>query len=580
MTPRVGYADAEEPKSISRESCRRCWTRRLLSVTRDNRSGRSTANEKLGGHHLKQDILTVTKSVCPECYFEFAGRLGHTQAEIRSACTVEAHIVEREGKLFFSKSCTKHGYFEDLLSDNADFTRRSEGLHRDFSALLDVDSHTAHNIVIDLTNRCDLKCYPCFMNANQSPTQHDLTIEQFSTILDKQAAAYLTIDSNILLSGGEPTLSPIFLDAVSYARQFGFHRVFAATNGIRFAQDDDFATLAKKSGLHGIYLQFDGATNDTNRHRGVSNLFDVKTKAIQNARRAGLTVTLQTTMIASLTDKHLEGIMRFALDHSQRIEGILFQPITFTGRDEHQPPSERAKKRYTLARLAADLQNSCAFDWDPLRDWLPFSSCELFHHCMGLCGFKVATPSSDLHPRHGQFSLLLQNMRTGAVVPFSAIIDAPKVLTTCAKVLKMLPTIAIRRLAAAIIIYKYSRFRPLSSIGLSFWQFLAMRRGCAPSKNTSNPNFKDSEWRLFTVSAIWFQDLFNLDLNATCRSCARVLSQDGDFTFCSYNSEVGRRNVESHWGTPINKLRTDKIYANGDLIPLFTKQPTADCPPR
>ena len=45
----------------------------------------------------------------------------------------------------------------------------------------------------------------------------------------------------IQFSGGEPTISPIFLDAVRYARKVGYFSVQAATNGIRFAQDAEFA---------------------------------------------------------------------------------------------------------------------------------------------------------------------------------------------------------------------------------------------------------------------------------------------------------------------------------------------------
>jgi uncharacterized radical SAM superfamily Fe-S cluster-containing enzyme len=44
-----------------------------------------------------------------------------------------------------------------------------------------------------------------------------------------------------LLSGGEPTISPLFLDAVRYAREVGYTSVQAATNGTEFAQKPDFA---------------------------------------------------------------------------------------------------------------------------------------------------------------------------------------------------------------------------------------------------------------------------------------------------------------------------------------------------
>ena len=87
---------------------------------------------------------------------------------------------------------------------------------------------------------------------------------------------------SVQFSGGEPTLSPIFLESVAYARQVGYYSVQAATNGIRFAQDPDFAIKAKEAGLRIAYLQFDGIGEDANGHRKVGNLFDVKLHAIEN----------------------------------------------------------------------------------------------------------------------------------------------------------------------------------------------------------------------------------------------------------------------------------------------------------
>ena len=75
---------------------------------------------------------------------------------------------------------------------------------------------------------------------------------------------------------------PYFLDAVAYAKKIGFYRILAATNGIRYAEDIEFCKAAKAAGQHGVYLQFDGVSEEKNAHRGVGNLFDVKQQAIEN----------------------------------------------------------------------------------------------------------------------------------------------------------------------------------------------------------------------------------------------------------------------------------------------------------
>ena len=509
---------------------------------------------------MERRVSTPTRSVCPSCYLELAESRDQTEAGARAACTIDAYIVESEGKLFLQKKCPRHGFVQDLLSDSAEFTHHISELHADLSRIAAPAQKSGQNIVIDLTNRCDMKCSPCFMNANDAASSHhELTLEQFKGILDPLAERYSRRDSNVLLSGGEPTLSPIFLEAVQYSRELGFERVFAATNGIHFAQAEEFAMRAKESGLHGIYLQFDGATNEANRHRGVANFVDVKAKAIENARRAGLTVTLQTTVIGSLTDKNVAGILRFALERKD-IQGILFQPIAFTGRDQRQPATERNRKRYTLARLATDLQAASDFDWQPMRDWLPFLACDVFKSCLEMCGIEVFTPSGDLHPRHGQFSVLLQNVETGAVAPLTSVIDARQFLTTAPRVLRLLPTEPLRKLGAALLLLKCCRLAGLRSVDLPFWKLLTPFR--------RNEQMERRTWRLVTISGIWFQDLYNLDLEATCKSCARVASQEGEFSFCSYNSEMGRQKVEARWGVRDSRPDRGKVYTNGDLVPL------------
>src|SRR4029450_1251952 len=86
----------------------------------------------------------------------------------------------------------------------------------------------------------------------------------------------------VQFSGGEPTISPIFLESVAYARQVGYFSAQAATNGIRFAQESDFAKAAYEAGLRIAYLQFDGVGEQANAHRKVGNLFDVKLRAIEH----------------------------------------------------------------------------------------------------------------------------------------------------------------------------------------------------------------------------------------------------------------------------------------------------------
>src|SRR5437016_14230829 len=110
---------------------------------------------------------------------------------------------------------------------------------------------------------------------------------------------------SIQFSGGEPTMSPYFLDAVAYARKLGYASVQAATNGIEFAKNPEFAKKAAEAGLRYAYLQFDGVGNAANSHRAVGNLFDVKLRAIENLHAAGVEIVPVITIINGVNNEQV-----------------------------------------------------------------------------------------------------------------------------------------------------------------------------------------------------------------------------------------------------------------------------------
>src|SRR4029077_8277252 len=170
------------------------------------------------------------------------------------------------------------------IAIDAAFLRRIEKLYpgRDFLApLTSLRNHGTSSIkygrgsvlTVDLTNRCNMMCDPCFMDANQVGYVHELEWSDIAKILDDALTVQPRRQMSVQFSGGEPTLSPHFLRAIRYARDVGFFCVQAATNGVRFAQDPSFARAAKDAGMRLAYLQFDGTDNESNAHRKVGNLF-------------------------------------------------------------------------------------------------------------------------------------------------------------------------------------------------------------------------------------------------------------------------------------------------------------------
>src|SRR5438874_1012247 len=380
-----------------------------------------------------------TQSLCPQCNRQAVDDVlagARTVSDFRvHPGVVDAQIVEETGRILMRKTCPTHGAFEDVLSTNPSFFRRIESLYvgHDFKCTGDetVHDHGPSSIetgrglalIVDLTNRCNLKCSPCFMDANHAPYVHELSMEDVRRIFERARSFKPQREFNILFAGGEPTIAQNFLDAVSHAWSAGFKRICVVTNGIRLGQEDDFAARMRAAGIHQVYLQLDGTSNEAHRYRGAANLFDVKQRALEKIARAGMMANLQVAITKGVNNDSVGDIVRFAVENIDKVRSVLFQPIMFAGRDALVTDEDRAARRYTLADLAHDLRaQTSAFEWQPLRDWFPISAYSAFGNLFDNMRPEspIGSMYSDVHPDRGVFSPLLVNQRTKQTVALSS----------------------------------------------------------------------------------------------------------------------------------------------------------------
>src|SRR5207237_1441876 len=130
-----------------------------------------------------------------------------------------ARIVERDNCVYMDKECPVHGPVSDLMAMDARFLRRIEDLYpgRDFRIAPDrLHSHGTSSIkygrgavlTVDLTNRCNMMCDPCFMDANQVGYVHELSLDDVKKTLDDAITVKPRRQLTVQFSGGEPTISP------------------------------------------------------------------------------------------------------------------------------------------------------------------------------------------------------------------------------------------------------------------------------------------------------------------------------------------------------------------------------------
>jgi uncharacterized radical SAM superfamily Fe-S cluster-containing enzyme len=545
-----------------------------------------------------------TDSLCPRCVPEIRqqivdGKLPHEILLNEKAGEIKARVIERDGQIMMVKECPKHGRFEDVMAIDPAFFKHLEDVFpgRDIRAHND---ETLHNhgsstilhgrgsvLTIDLTNRCNMMCDPCFMDANQVGFVHELTWNDIKTLLDNAISIKPRRQMSVQFSGGEPTLSPYFLDAIRYSRHVGYNSVQSATNGIEFAKSPEFCKQAAEAGLRYAYLQFDGIGNAANSHRAVGNLFDVKMRAIENLWKAGVDIVPVITIINGINNEQVGAVVRFALDNPKKIPFLSFQPVSFTGRDEAITDERRKAQRYTLSHLAHDVKKQTGLG-EPVRDWFPISFMSTFSDFADLVHGPEAhwgQLSCGCHPNCGIGMAVMCDKDTKEAVPVTAFLNAERLAKDVARINDAARGKKMSVLGVTLsLLRNYNPFTSpthfkLTDLVAKFDKCFGMS-GKNYGKVTADRTMEDitkrrqDRWNFLFVAGMWFQDLFNYDFRRTEQCIIPYATQEGEISFCAYNTGVGWRNIieKMHMTATLTKWYDEhgrhEIFAGGKQVAL------------
>ncbi len=537
----------------------------------------------------------TTDSLCPKCVIEARRKILNDEIDFRilrheKVGEIKATIIERDGQVWMVKECPIHGRFEDLMAVDKNFLAHIEAMFpgRDIDAHNDSRLHNHGTstikygrgsvLTVDLTNRCNMMCDPCFMDANQVGFVHELNWEEIKEILDNAITIKPRRQMSVQFSGGEPTLSPYFFDAIAYARKVGYNSVQAATNGIEFAKDFDFARRAYEAGLRYAYLQFDGIGNDANGHRKIGNLFDVKLRAINNLHKAGVDVVLVTTLINGVNNDQVGPIIEFAMNNPGKISFIAFQPVSFTGRDEEITDDRRLRQRYTLSHLALDVKRQVGVS-EPTRDWFPISLMGVFSDFADLVHGPQANwgqLSCGCHPNCGVGMGMMINKQTKEMAPVAEFINIPQLVQDTQKVTDAARGKTFSNFMMALALLKsYDPFKSPSSMVLTdILKKFDKTMGCTGRDYGNGLERRNDPWNFLFVAGMWFQDLFNYDFRRTEMCIIPYGTQEGEISFCAFNTGIGWRQIieKMHQNATVAKWYKEHgrhaIYASGKALEL------------
>src|SRR5580700_1049935 len=199
----------------------------------------------------------VAISICSTCY-----------------ARVDAKIVFEDGKVWMLKRCPQHGHAKVLVADDVDYYRRARevfiktpeqpmvyntpvkyGCPYDCGLCPDHEQHSCLTL-LEITDVCNLSCPICYAESGPHRTTYK-QLDQIERMLDAIVGNEIEPDV-VQISGGEPTIHPDFFAILDAAKARPIKHLMVNTNGVRIAQDAQFASRLKEymPGFE-LYLQFD-----------------------------------------------------------------------------------------------------------------------------------------------------------------------------------------------------------------------------------------------------------------------------------------------------------------------------------
>lgn len=411
----------------------------------------------------------------------------------------------------------------------------------------DLTVDKTHLFVINsnlIISNCNLRCPICFANAAAAGYVYEPTFEQIKEMLKNLRANKPTPPPAIQFSGGEPTIRDDLPDIVRAAKEAGFWHVEVNTNGIRLARDIDFIKRLREAGVSTIYLQFDGMTPEpTIKARG-ADILQLKFKALENCRKAGLTsIVLVVTLVKGVNDGQLGDIIRFAAENKDIVRCVNVQPVSFAGRISQE---ERERWRITIPDFMKAVEEQTggqikASDFYPVPSAVPISRFVSAYIGKEFVNFTC-------HEHCGAATYVF--VEDGFLIPITRFVDIPKLFALLDKYAEQLRkrgfAVKARVLAKAAREVPGTVDMSKAPKGLNLPKILMNVLGTGSYKALA-----EFHERAILIACMHFQDRFNFDLDRIERCGIHYAVPDGRIIpFCTYNS-IHRSAVERKFSVPL-----------------------------
>ena len=477
---------------------------------------------------VKQDadfiFHELTRSICPEC-----------------KTVIDAQIIIRDNKVYMRKRCPAHGWFEGIISSDAEMYVNSIKFNKPGTIPLEFSTevkdgcpldcglcpeHKQHICLalIEVNTGCNLSCPICFANAGIG---YSLTMEQVEGMLDR----FVEIEGDpevVQFSGGEPTIHPQLPDMIQAAQDRGIRQVMVNTNGVRLARDDKFlADLAKLDPV--IYFQFDGLRPETYLTIRGEDLLELKLLALDRMNQAGLNVVLVAAIERGVNVDEVGAIVEFGLKHPA-VKGVVLQPVTHVGRHIPFNPMERVTIPDVIHGIVDQTDGRFV-----LEDFVPVPCC-----------FPTCQVNSYVYVDGEQ------------VVPLPRLLDIDEYLDYITN--RALPEAP----DAAVVKKALEGLWSASAVAGTEKTAGQFQCACGPGLDLpySMAHLKD---HVFQIAIKDFLDAYTFNVKQVMKCCVGILVPDGRaIPFCAYNSVGYREEIREQLAREQARAQILKIEAKSE----------------
>jgi len=523
-------------------------------------------------------LYRTTKSVCP---VHVENQNDWSQIEAQLWLDTENNEVK------MTKTCGEHGEFEDLIStDIKDFLRAEKfaqsgtGIQNPINysegecptrcgLCYEHDSKTSLAI-IDVTNRCNMKCPVCFANAGASGYIYEPSISQ----LDRMLATAMKVNfpkgiHALQLSGGEPTVRNDLPDIVRLVKSYGISHIEVNTNGLRVGDPDsgaEYLATLREAGVSTLYLQFDapvpeprlksripavdGSGREISEERRMQ-LADFYTQrqlnVVNNAKKIGFNSMVLVVTLAKGVNDHLIGdTLRYAGENSDVVRCVNFQPISLAGRMDK---SKLREVRITHADVVNQVERQTygqikATDFYPIPSEVPLV--KFLELKKGKSDYYDRFDRFSTHAQCGRATFVYVNKKDGEIQfdPITRHMNADKLYESLEEASKSSRVVGTLKGVAAFLKYTDGKL----------WKDMlpSLLKG-------SYEGAGDIMQKFLMVGEMWFMDVLNFDFQRVNKCTIHYLVPDERYgarviPFCTMNN-FHRPTVERKLSIPVAQYK-------------------------